>query len=143
MYRCHDCGEVFSEPSLVDVSQTHEYWGATVTEPLFEETCTACGSDWIEEVNRCGVCGEGTADDCKYFCIECHENLSFDLKMIQQEMDLDFEQLQDIILEHFEGGYEFTKEQHLQLQKELEVIQHDYKIDYKTLEDFITEHFEW
>ena len=98
MYRCLDCKEIFDEPDARTWEEVSEYWGRPVGEKFTEYTCPSCGSDDIEEMNECSICGGPAEDD---FCPECHKYLEARLDEIERELKTDYLTLQELIAEHF------------------------------------------
>ena len=101
MYKCRECGEGFSEPRLETHDEWSEYWGRPVAETLVVEYCPMCGSEEIEEVNECKICGSATKDIFSEYCDDCHADLSKALEAIEHDFGIDYESLQDMLAEHF------------------------------------------
>lgn len=100
MLRCQECGDVFREARLKTYDEPSEYWGAQVSEKWTVETCPSCGSDELEQVKPCPSCGEMVRMD-ESFCDECHKELSEKLDEMQHFFGISYEDLQDMIAEHF------------------------------------------
>ena len=68
MYICDNCKHIFEEPAE-QYDFTSECWGAPVTHSV--NVCPNCGSDEIDEMDKCDVCGEyiapgeGVCDNCR------------------------------------------------------------------------------
>ena len=90
------------EPHTRSYEEPSEYWGAQVSETFVVEMCPRCGSEEIEEVNECVICGHATGSVFKEFCLDCHDDLSKKLKYLQLYFRLDYDTLKDMIAEHFE-----------------------------------------
>ncbi len=101
MYICENCKEEFSEPEIKTIEEPCEYWGAQVSAYLHIETCPFCGSEDIEEVQACEICGHATSDFFRHFCDFCHKNFEYDLTQIKHDYKITQEQLEDLITEHF------------------------------------------
>lgn len=98
MFKCLDCGEIFEEPSVETWNETSEYWGRPVNEPFTVYTCPSCGSDDLDKLNECPICGGPAEDD---FCADCHKYLEDRLEDITRELKTDYVTVQDLIAEHF------------------------------------------
>ena len=55
MYFCNECKGTFEEPKETE-DFTSEYWGAVVHHTT--TVCPFCGSEEIDEMNKCDICGE-------------------------------------------------------------------------------------
>lgn len=101
IYRCQTCDETFREPDTIKWEEHSEYFGRPVSEILVRDICPYCKSEDITEVNECVSCTEPTESAESVFCKECHKELSEYLKAIQDVFNIDYEQLQEFIAEHF------------------------------------------
>ena len=45
MYKCDDCGAMFSEAGVKTEQEQYEYWGAKITHDHHYECCPCCGSE--------------------------------------------------------------------------------------------------
>ena len=100
MYICKSCGEHFDDP---DVKKEYTGVSSEGYHEYFEVGhCPYCGSDDIEEAEKCRICGEWFYSDGKEFCNNCLEDLSKELYGIQAKYTIDFETLQDWIGDYFE-----------------------------------------
>ena len=98
IYRCQTCNETFREPETKKWDEHSEYFGRPVGEIWVRDICPYCKSEDITEVNECVSCTEPTEN---VFCNECHKELGEYLKAIQDVFNIDYEQLQEFIAEHF------------------------------------------
>lgn len=101
MYKCNSCKEGIKEPVVEIYREESEYFGRPVYEPITIYKCPHCGSDDIEEVQACEICGSATSDYFKHFCDFCHTNLEYDLEKIKEQYKLTQDKLEDMIAEHF------------------------------------------
>lgn len=101
IYRCLDCNETFREPELKVYEEPSEYWGAQVSEEIVIELCPHCGSEDIDKVNECQICGNPTESIGRQFCDDCNKFFDRILEDIEYELKIDNDQLQDLITEHF------------------------------------------
>lgn len=67
MYICERCQETFDFPN-VETDFTSEYFGRPVNHKI--GVCPYCGSEEIEEMDKCEVCGEWT-DPGEELCDNC------------------------------------------------------------------------
>ena len=79
MFKCLDCGAVFSEDESGTIS---EWEGEGVMRgQLHYMCCPECRSEDIAEAYECGECGEcftkeeGTEIDGEFFCDECAKEI--------------------------------------------------------------------
>ena len=75
MYKCDDCGAIFSEEEMAHWSEGRgEYWGSSCSEEMCG--CPHCHSTGYDEVKRCKLCDsyekEFVDDVC---CEECKKEL--------------------------------------------------------------------
>lgn len=101
MWICTDCKEEFSSPNQTVYEEPCEYWGAQVSETIVVQTCPYCGSEDIEEVQACQICGSATPSYDKDFCEQCHRDFEGDLEQLKHDYKIDQDQLKDLITEHF------------------------------------------
>lgn len=69
MYICERCQETFDFPN-VETDFTSEYFGAIVNHKI--GVCPYCGSDEIDEMDKCDICGEWIAPG-EELCENCHD----------------------------------------------------------------------
>lgn len=87
-FYCNTCKKYFSEPVVTNRdSETGCY----------DVLCPICGSDSIDESNRC-TCGNPTTQD---FCEECYGKVKVALDKLKEELNFDQDKLEDIIANHF------------------------------------------
>jgi len=90
MFKCLDCGEVFSEDELLSWS---EYRGECHGSPAYEKMCgcPSCKGDY-EVAKACEICGEyftesempdGVCEDC----IEAHKTVDFCIEIGAEESE--------------------------------------------------------
>lgn len=96
-YKCKRCGSVFDEP----VPIVEGYKGMNSDHyAVVGLVCPECHSEDLEEGNRCKSCGE-FAEGLNNYCKECHDDLEWYLTKAQRELNLNRDQLEEIITEHF------------------------------------------
>lgn len=77
MYKCCDCGEIFTEPDFWEEGRG-EFWGVSCSETV--SGCPYCRGDY-EEVHECEICGEYLFEDEMYgdVCDNCIDNYKYDV----------------------------------------------------------------
>ena len=107
MYYCRDCNTEFERPKEVKDKHSELNGMGGVTYETFC-VCPNCGSDWIEEMEKCEMCGEWSVDLELFgrtdICDECRKKIEaklIDLRdYIQAEGDIDdYKEAEDIALE--------------------------------------------
>lgn len=85
MYYCHNCENFFSEYELEEETvRTGVYAPDGYEEHFTADVCPHCGSDELEEVNDCPICG----DPClpgEHFCDNCRQEMRAQLTDIFSE----------------------------------------------------------
>ena len=107
MYYCNDCECEFEEPK--EEREHHSElngMGGITWESFF--VCPNCGSDWIEEMTKCDLCGEWSRET-KIFgrpdvCDECRRDIEIKLidirDYVQAKGDInDYREADDIVME--------------------------------------------
>ena len=102
MYICKDCGAVFEEPykwrddpSPAGVSLSsgyYEYW-----------ECPSCGSEDVDEAERCEVCGEYIAESG--ICESCRAQIEEEVKDIKRSWRLDDTTFRDVMISIIEHNW--------------------------------------
>ena len=104
---CEDCGETFDEPEIVTkTTWCHsKYIGYGGYIPDTESYCPHCGSDEIDECEKCDLCGEyfppsqldyvGSSDFNA--CEECRDSLHSTVKATVMDILGEFKELGDSI----------------------------------------------
>jgi hypothetical protein len=72
MFKCHDCGHIFDECEAGTRNEYHSEVPGGAYERFM--CCPSCGSDEIEETERCEKCGGAFLPDellGGYYCDEC------------------------------------------------------------------------
>ena len=69
MYICEVCGEVFTEPNVIE--ERHPYGDGYATEDWY--ACPCCESTDIVEAKKCAGCGEWFAELEDDFCEDCKD----------------------------------------------------------------------
>ena len=63
LYKCDDCGELFTNPSEREFSYDDDYTNKTIT--VVEPVCPKCKSSQIKEVSYCELCIFKNHSDCE------------------------------------------------------------------------------
>lgn len=71
MYICNECGEVFSEPKIIE--EHHPYGMGYATEDW--AVCPCCGEEDICEAKKCKRCGEYFAELHEGYCDCCYGDM--------------------------------------------------------------------
>lgn len=81
MYKCASCSAIFNDPAKYQ-EDTGGYQTGVGYYPYYEyfNICPVCGSDEINEAEKCECCGVYAfkdslyiSDDLKYLCVDCKE----------------------------------------------------------------------
>lgn len=102
MYKCNSCKSIFSDPEYHSDSIYHsELDSGQRLEWTTVYTCPYCGSEHVEETEICPICKDEPVDHGMEYCWRCHEELGAYLLEIQDSLKLDYDQLKEMIAEHF------------------------------------------
>ena len=72
MFICHECGEVFEEPKIIE--EHHPYGMTYATEEW--AVCPHCGENNFDKAKKCSMCGEYVAEvDEEELCEVCHSDM--------------------------------------------------------------------
>ncbi len=96
MYKCNNCGAVCTEPDTIYDSVPY---GSTYVDYPSGDKCPSCGSDDIEEVEECKMCGEWAAVEYD-LCQNCIDDIHQQVKRITDNLKgigIDLAVLDDII----------------------------------------------
>lgn len=86
MKYCNDC-EMIVEEGSTEETVSGEYWGAQFTQTNEYECCSICGSEDIEDVEKC-PCQEIEVEPLHKnkwgLCENCRDNLEYELSEIRK-----------------------------------------------------------
>lgn len=100
MYICGECGSTFDEPIIERDDPSPD--GVSLSSGYYEiHYCPECGSDDVNEADRCPACGAWKRYNKSVLCDECDIILHEGLERIRYGMGLKEDTFEEAIIDHY------------------------------------------